>query len=207
MKEKIWDFWAKRYDRLWVQKYSLRPTRELIIKLIEQDYKKDRAIEVLDLGCGPGELIYGLNKAFNNFTITGLDLSREMIQVSKERNPSVNHIQMDAKDLDSLEDKFEIIISTHSIPYYKDLDKLMEDLKNLLEDEGRIYMAFASGNSFYDKLALSFVKLTTGPASYPSDKRFKELIEGSFKAESLNIIKERQFMPRIALYKLEKVIR
>lgn len=206
MKEKIWDFWANHYHRLWVQKYSLKPTRDLLISLIEKDFKHDSSLNVLDLGCGPGELIYILHDRFKGFNITGVDFSQEMLKVSKTHNPLAKHIQLDAKDLNLLEGRFEIIICTHSIPYYKNLEKVMEDLYTLLEDKGKMYIAFASGNSFYDKLALSFVKLTTGPASYPSDKKFRELIDGRFYIESLNIIKERQFMPRIALYKLEKVM-
>ena len=127
--------------------------------------------------------------------------TKELIKVLKVSEDTVR------RDLDSLEEKFKIIICTHSLPYYKNLEKLAEDFYNLLEDDGRLYIAFASGNSFYDKLALSFVKLTTGPAYYPSDKSFRELIKGKFNAESLHIIKERSFMPRIAVYKLEKVIR
>lgn len=205
MKEKVWDFWAKRYDRLWVQRYSLRPTRELILNLIEYDYKETNPIKVLDLGCGPGELINSLEKKYSNFDITGIDFSAEMLNISKERNRETHHINLDAKDLDQLQGRFDVIISTHSIPYYKNLEKVIEDLYNLLEDSGNMYIAFASGNSSYDKLALSFVKLTTGTAHYPSDNKFRELIHEKFNVESLSIIKEKAFMPRIAVYKLEKV--
>ena len=79
-------------------------------------------------------------------------------------------------------------------------------LGRLLEDNGQLYIAFASGDSFYDKLALSFVKLTTGPAYYPSDKEFRKLVSERFEVENSYIIRERSFMPRIAVYKLAKVM-
>lgn len=208
MTSKIWDFWAKRYDKLWVQRYSLRPTRNCILKIIKEDIediKNPKSVKVLDLGCGPGELINLLEKKYQRIHITGIDFSQEMLNISKLKNPKTRHIKLDVKDLDKIQEKFNIIICTHSLPYYKNLEKVIIDLYGLLEDEGKIFMAFASGNNFYDKLVLSFVKLTTGPAYYPSDIQFRKLLSNSFKVESLNIIKERTFMPRIAVYKLSKV--
>ena len=47
----IWNFWADKYDKLWVQKYSLKPTRNYIVKALSK-YIKNDGIKVLDLGCG-----------------------------------------------------------------------------------------------------------------------------------------------------------
>lgn len=209
MKRKIWNFWAKRYDRLWVQKYSLTPTRNIILRMIKEEINKesnqDKNFKIIDIGCGPGELINVLENTYENFHISGIDFSDEMLKISSARNPRTHHINLDVKDLDRIEGKYNIAISTHSIPYYKDLPKFIGDLANLLEDGGRVYMAFASGESLYDKLALSFVKFTTGPANYPSDEKVRSLVSESFKVESLDIIREKFFMPRIAVYKLKKV--
>ena len=197
----IWDFWAKSYDKLWVQKYSLRPTREYIKSL----FNNSEPAKVLDLGCGPGELINELIEINPNLDIVALDFSKAMINISRTKNPKAKHILMDVGDLNKLEDKFNIIISTHSFPYYKEPKKVMENLYNLLENNGQIHIGFASGDSLYDKIALFFVKFTTGPANYPSDTEFKELIETLFTVESLEIIKIKKFMPRIAVYSLKKV--
>lgn len=197
---KVWDFWAKRYDKLWVQKYSLGPTREHVLSLINEGKYK-----ILDLGCGPGELIEGLLKKNINLDISGLDFSKAMLDISKARNPQAEHILLDVANLDELDEKFDLIISTHSLPYYKDPRKLFQDLYNLLEKEGKIIIGFASGNSLYDKFILSLVKLTTGPANYPSDEKFRKLVSPYFVVEDIKIIKEKSFMPRIAVYTLKKV--
>lgn len=203
-KSDIWNFWAGKYDKLWVQKYSLKPTRAYILSVISENFKNEN-IKILDLGCGPGELIEELNNKLNKFDITGVDFSEKMLEVSKKRNPNAKHIQMDVAELNKLNDKFNIIICTHSLPYYKEPEKVMIELNRLLKDDGKIYIGFASGNNFYDKLALSFVKLTTGPANYPSDMKFKQIIEPYFQVDKLKIIKEKSFMPRIAIYTLKKV--
>ena len=202
---KIWDFWASRYDKLWVQKYSLKPTRNYILKLIEKGYRGNKHLKVLDLGYGPGELIEEIEKRYGGYDITGIDYSEAMLEISMKRNPKADHICMDAAELDKYDDEFDIIICTHSFPYYKDKAKVIADLSNILKDDGRIFVAFASGNSFYDRFCLFFVKFTTGKACYPSDFQFRELVKPWLEIEELGVIKEKFFMPRIAVYTLKKV--
>lgn len=203
MKSKIWNFWADKYDKLWVQKYSLRPTRKYILQAMSE-IKSNENIKILDLGCGPGQLINELYENFKNIEITGIDFSDKMIEISKERNPKASHLKLDVAELNKLKGKYDIIICTHSLPYYKEPEKVFKELSRLLKDNGRVFMGFASGDNFYDKLALSFVKLTTGPANYPSDRKFKELISSYFQVETLKVIKKKFFMPRIAIYSLKK---
>lgn len=77
-------------------------------------------------------------------------------------------------------------------------------LNRMLTTQGRLIVGFASGNSFYDKIALSAVKLTTGKANYPSDAEFLELIKDHFYVRKLKVIRKAYFMPRIAVYTLAK---
>lgn len=205
MESKIWNFWADKYDNLWVQKYSLKPTRKYILQAMSE-IDSNENVMVLDLGCGPGQLISDLYDKFNNIEITGIDFSEKMLEVSRDRNPQAAHIKLDVAELYRLKGNFDVIICTHSLPYYKEPEKVMKELNRLLKDGGRVFMGFASGENFYDKFILSFVKLTTGPANYPSDKKFRELISSYFQMEKLKIIKEKFFMPRIAVYTLKKEI-
>jgi len=205
MKERIWNFWADKYDKLWVQKYSLKPTRDYVLKAIS-DMNIDKNIRVLDLGCGSGQLIHEMSHMFNNLNITGIDFSEKMIEMSQARNQMAQHIKLNADELYKINDKYDLIICTHSLPYYKEPEKVLMELSKLLNDDGNLLIGFASGNNFYDKLILSFVKLTTGPANYPSDEGFRKIISSFFKVESLGIIKEKIYMPRIAVYKLKKAV-
>ncbi|NLA13285.1 MAG: methyltransferase domain-containing protein [Tissierellia bacterium] len=200
----IWNFWADKYDKLWVQKYSLKPTRNYIVKALSK-YIKNDGIKVLDLGCGTGELIFELTNKFNNLEVTGIDFSEKMIEISKKRNPSAKHLQMDASELYILDSKYDIIVCTHSMPYYKEPKNVFKHLNNLLSDEGKLFVGFASGDSIYDKFILGFVKLTTGKANYPSDNEFRAMIFPFFEVENLKIIRKKFFMPRIAVYTLKKV--
>ena len=69
----IWDFWATKYNRLWVQRYSLTPTREYLLKVVDIN----RPLKILDLGCGPGELIEELLKTNNNLDLAATAIRQQ----------------------------------------------------------------------------------------------------------------------------------
>jgi len=111
---------------------------------------------------------------------------------------------MDAADVDKLEAMYDMIVCTHSLPYYKDPKDVFRKLSRILTKQGRFIVGFASGDSFYDKIVLSAVKLTTGKAYYPSDKEFVDMVKEHFYVRKLNLVKKAFFMPRIAVYTLSK---
>lgn len=203
MSAKLWDFWADRYSRLWVQKVSLGPTRECVLSEIKEIALGRKTL--LDLGCGPGELLSEIGEIFPQLELTGVDYSPRMLEVSQQRNDKAKHILLDAADLDTLEGRYDIVVCTHSLPYYSNPKEVFRKLSRILTQEGRLIVGFASGNSVYDKAVLSAVKLTTGKAHYPSDREFVDLVQEYFEVLKLNIIKKRAFfMPRIAVYTLSR---
>lgn len=203
MSVKLWDFWADRYSKLWVQKVSLGPTRDYVLnELKEMAHGRST---LLDLGCGPGELLSEIGENFPQLELTGVDYSPRMLHVSQQRNGKAKHILMDAADLDKLEARYDMIVCTHSLPYYRDPKDVFRKLSRVLTENGRIIVGFASGNSVYDKVVLSAVKLTTGKAHYPSNGEFVDMVKEYFQVRKLKIIKKRAFfMPRIAVYTLGK---
>jgi len=202
MSVKLWDFWADRYSRLWVQKVSLGPTRDYVLSEITAMAHGRQTL--LDLGCGPGELLSGIGEKFPQLELTGVDYSPRMLEISQQRNDKAKHILMDAADLDKLEAMYDMIVCTHSLPYYKDPKDVFRNLSRILTKQGRLIVGFASGNSVYDKVVLSAVKLTTGKAYYPSDKEFADMVKEHFYVRKLNLVKKAFFMPRIAVYTLGK---
>lgn len=204
MNEMIWDFWANKYHRLWVQKHSLGPTRHAVMSLLKS-LQITRSTSLIDLGCGPGELIYELGKEYGKINAVGIDYSREMLKISAERNPWARHIYLRAEELVEIDERFDIAVCTHSFPYYKDKMGIAKELHRLLQPGGRLIIAFASGNSIYDRFILSFVKLTTGRAEYPSHEEFLRLVKPCFELEEYLVIKERFYMPTISVYQLRRI--
>ncbi len=204
-KEKIWDFWAKRYERLWVQKISLGPTRREVLKSLEKILKKDQKYSIIDVGCGIGQTLREIEQKFQNYNIelSGIDFSKEMINRAKASGEEINYRQMNVKEINMLKKQFDVVICTHSFPYYGNQENVIRDFRNIIKDEGYLLLAQASQNSFYDSLAMFFVKFTTGKAKYPGVNEILKMAKNLFQCKEVIKIKERFYMPSIYLFVLK----
>lgn len=208
-KQVIWDFWAKHYENLWVQKYSLRPTRREVLSNLKDKLKADKNNKILDVGCGTGQLLRELKSRFTQFKLEllGIDFSKEMIQQAIEKDNTINYQHLDVRNISSIsgiDEKFNFVLCTHSFPYYENQAKAIRQFADFLKDGGYLLLAQSSQNSFYDKLALAFVKLTTGKANYPSVNSILKMTKTSFECERIIKINEQFFMPSIYLFVLAK---
>lgn len=214
----VWDFWSKFYERLWVQKVSLGPTRRAVAAKLAG--RLTATSRVLDVGCGIGELLGELAQGAGEFQkpgayadgrevtigqFTGIDASPGMIAKAKRRHPELTFEVRDASELRGIvapehgQDKFDVVLCTHSLPYYADPDHVLADMAAVMATEGVLVLAQASANSIYDAAALSLVKLTTGTASYYSVEALKQMAAGLFDVVSVEKVKTVWFMPSIIL--------
>lgn len=204
--KRVWDFWAGKYERLWVQKYSLSPTRRDIIKEIKMIIKPGRAYNILDMGCGTGQLIREMQKEFKGLDInyTGVDISSSMIKLAQNSDSNSTYFNCSIDDFSIKDNYYDIIVCSHSFPYYPDRTAAIEKFHNLLSEDGCLFLAQASANSIYDNIAMFFVKFTTGSAKYLSVKKIKALVENKFHLLKVHWIKEKYYMPSICLFVLKK---
>lgn len=203
---RVWDFWAGHYQGLWVQSVSLKPTREAVLGALKEFMIPGRPCKILDAGCGTGQLLRDIGIEFSTWSgleLQGVDFSPKMIEMAKKQGGKIRYDVMDVEKLDCREGSYDFILCTHSFPYYKKQKTALERYAALLKPGGRLLLAQASTNTFYDRLAFFFVKFTTGKASYPSCKEVIEMSEGIFTCENVRGIKARFFMPSICMFVLK----
>lgn len=202
----LWDFWSKYYDKLWVQKYSLKPTRRCVLDMINRNTNSRSGLKLLDVGCGIGELLRDLRSCSNERfeSLFGVDYSKSMIERAIKMGDGIGYECMDSSHVKNRFSGLDIIVCTHSFPYYEDQREALAGFHSCLKEGGDLMLAQASENSIYDKLALFFVKFTTGKASYPSSKKIHSLSDGIFEVKEEILIRERFFMPSIILFHLVK---
>jgi len=202
MPQNIWDFWANRYEKLWVQKYSLKPTRDLVVAELRNylTASNEKEINLLDVGCGTGQLLEDIKKALYhpNLKVTGIDNSEQMVVLATKKLANVKVIVGDALDLPFSDNHFDFLSCCHSFPYYPDKLKALQEFKRVVKPGGYLFLVQASENNIYDKVVMKLVKLTTGKAVYPSKKQIRDLIEHA----ELNLINQKGlesnfFMPSI----------
>jgi ubiquinone/menaquinone biosynthesis C-methylase UbiE len=203
----VWDKLAKKYDSLWVQKYSLAPTRQAVEKIISSLLEKPGAF-LLDLGCGTGQLLYELERKYTVVNSFGIDKSFEMIRMAQDKSIGATFFCLDIDKNELPEEIFEnaldIVVCCHSFPYYKEKQVVLNKLCNALKAEGILILAQASINNLYDRLVLSAVERTAEPADYLSRRYFRNLVSPYFVVKKEFLIRERFFMPSLCGFVLGK---
>lgn len=197
----IWNKLADKYDHLWVQKYSLTPTREEVMKRLDGI----KPGSLIDIGCGTGQLLRQISMAHPKIELTGIDKAQEMIGKCREKKIPGQFICGDIGEMEELTEKFDTAICCHSFPYYENKTVIVDKLHELLNENGRAIFVQASQNSLYDRIALWMVERTAEKAEYLSRDEFCRLFESRFVIEERFTIRERWFMPSICGFVMRKI--
>lgn len=104
--------------------------------------------QILEIGCGPGNISKYLFSKRKDFSITGIDVAPKMIKLAKKNNPKGNFLVMDAREINRLTTKYDGIIAGFCLPYLAEGDviKLITACADLLNDKGILYLSFVDGN-------------------------------------------------------------
>lgn len=113
------------------------------------DFLKEVAKDgkVLDVGCGPGiDAGYMASKGYN---VIGIDLSKEMIGLAKERFPRIEFRISDMRRLTFGSGSFDGVFVAYSLIHIPKNDVLgvIKSLHGFLKPNGVIYFAFHEGKS------------------------------------------------------------
>lgn len=95
---------AKYYDKVYSSK-DYKSESEKIHSLIKK-LKKTNGKEMLDVACGTGNHIQYLRK---HYSITGIDLEKEMLRVAKKKIQGIKFLQGDMRTFD-LNKQFDVIV-------------------------------------------------------------------------------------------------
>lgn len=137
---------------------------------------------ILEIGCGPGNIIKYLLSKRPGFEIFGIDIAPNMIEFAKENNPKARFAIMDSREISNIKTKYDCIICGFCLPYlsHTDSEKLIFDANNLLNDNGLIYISFIEG----DPNKSGFQVGSSGDRSYfyyhNLDKLKTHLLDNSF---------------------------
>ena len=204
--QKVWDFWADRYESLWVQKYSLGPTRRAMTQILEEFVRPRKTLSVLDMGCGTGQMLREMQQKWpgEGIRYLGVDVAPRMIETALEKSEAIEYLAAGIDHFQTAGESFDLIICSHSLPYYAHQEEAIAKLAGFLKKEGLLLLAQASADNYYDKLAMALVKLTTSKASYPSIAKVMEMARPYFAKVDTVIIKERFYMPTIGLFICQK---
>jgi ubiquinone/menaquinone biosynthesis C-methylase UbiE len=96
--------------------------------------------KILDVGCGPGELLFAISDDFE--FLTGIDIAQEMIDIANknlEHKSSNKNLIFELGDIENLkfDDKsFDLIICSGVIEYLANDEEWISEIKRVLRSDG-----------------------------------------------------------------------
>lgn len=192
----IWDKYENIYEKLWVQKVSLGPTRKGILNVLG---KLEGIRSLLDMGCGTGQLLEEIQEQYQDLQLMGVEPSAMANKVG-ERGIPIKKASIATLRGRTL---YDVIVCTHSFPYYGQKEIAIHKLATMTNEGGYLLIANAITDTWYDKVGLFFVKLTTSKAMYPSEVQMRQYLEEDY--EVVEVIKiNKWYIPTIKLFVARK---
>ena len=164
-----------------------------VIELIDAD----KGSSVLDLGCGNGALTKTLQD--KGYFVTGMDASKELLDIAKEKYPGIDFMQGDATDF-TLPKLVDVVFS-NAVFHWINKDKQQNMLKcvyNVLNKNGQFVFEFGGyGNNQKIHSALARIFSEYGycyemPFYFPTIGEYASMLESAGFGVQYAILFDRQ---------------
>lgn len=106
-------------------------------------------VTVLDVACGTGVLIPDYQSR-NVASVTGVDISPEMVRIARSKFPGVNFLCGDVETLEGI-GKFDRIMVYNAFPHFPDPDNLIRVLSGMLNPGGTLTVAHGMSRAQIDR--------------------------------------------------------
>ncbi|NQY05069.1 MAG: methyltransferase domain-containing protein [Flavobacteriaceae bacterium] len=129
---------AELYQQKFMNLESFRDTFDIFCSHLPEENA-----ELLDIGCGPGNITqYILNKR-PEFHVFGIDIAPNMIALAKQNNPSASFAIIDATEIHTLKQQYDGIICGFCLPYLSqgEVAHLITSATQLLNKNGILYLS------------------------------------------------------------------
>ena len=135
--------WAGFLGQKWAQNWQLtdRTFGGLTEHLLDI-VKAERIGNVLDVGCGAGELCLHLARDHREAQITGVDVSQELVEVAQERLSGVANAEVICADAASWQPEdgrlFDLVLARHVVMFFEDPAANLRHLASLAACDARL---------------------------------------------------------------------
>lgn len=173
--------WSESYDRCVLQWLLFGPSHRAIIRRIQRRFG-DRAIRILDVGCGTGVFAARLREAMPAAKVWGVDLVSDMLTRGNERwrrhKGRVVPVQGDSERLPFADGSFDVVTCANSFHHYPHQDRAVSEMHRVLRPEGALllvdgYRDAPWGWFIYDVCVAS----VEGSVHHASSRRVRSLFD------------------------------
>ncbi len=157
--EKINTFDVRKGYQHWAVTYDNSPNLLIEVEepVIKSLLKKIPPGRVLDAGCGTGRYSKFLHSL--DYSVTGIDISKDMLRKARASNKQINFIEGDLKTLPIKDNSMDLAISALVLTHLPDIDIALAELARVVRVGGHIVIsdihpwlvALGGQADFYDK--------------------------------------------------------
>ena len=128
-------------NNLYAEEWKMR--RQSSGRLIDYLKRKNRPLEILEVGCGNGWLSSQLAKKIDNVHVTGIDINLPELEqgasVFKDQH-NLRFVMGDIRSSIFEQNKFDVVVFAASIQYFKDFSQIINTALNHVKAGGEIHI-------------------------------------------------------------------
>ena len=144
---------------------------------------------ILDVACGTGVLFPDYKKR-KVASVTGIDISRQMVNIAKSKFPEYDVICDDAETY-YFEKKYDAVMIYNAFPHFINAERLIENLSKAIKIDGRLTVAHGMSKEVLEKCHSDKAKNISLPLS---DKEEISALLSSFFDVDIMISDSRMFV-------------
>ena len=135
----VFDEWAISGKDKGMEKSHSASVIEILDYALDKINTGNNQFTFLDIGCGNGWVADRLSKKENCILSVGIDGAENMIINANKRQSKANFLLKDINDF-VIENKFDLIFSMEVMYYLENPSKVIKNIHNILNPEGRFIM-------------------------------------------------------------------
>ncbi|MFQ8689657.1 MAG: class I SAM-dependent methyltransferase [Blautia sp.] len=137
LSENTFNIQAKTYDTDKNGKHARNLYQHVIDTLSTLQFSN-----VLDVGCGTGEILSAIGALYPTVSLLGIDISQEMLKQAKSKE--IDNVKLylgDAEHLPFENARFNVLICTDSFHHYPKPQRAIDEFYRVLQNNGHILLA------------------------------------------------------------------
>jgi len=117
----------------------------------------------LDIGCGPGFLLFEIHKRNKEVQLTGIDISKSMIKKARKKAEKLGHENISffmgkPTKIPFKDNTFSNAISTFSFHLWREPVLMLNEIYRVLKSSGKFIIYDFNGDANYEEENLSYIE-------------------------------------------------
>lgn len=152
-KEKLEEIYQKSDPWNYINSSTDLIRRKIFLRHLAYAFNRLPIKDVLDAGCGEGDMTHDIAQAYEDVNIDAFDISENAIRLAKQRNSAenINYFSIDLRDFQPTK-KYDLILCEEALYYLNDVEKklTLKKFYNALRENSFLKLSMLSIGWYVD---------------------------------------------------------